>query len=117
MSELLLQQFLHAEVICHPSGHFVPTSGPQRQGYTSFLEERIHDIENESRRKQKQFQVGSYTVERMEDSSSDHSEDDGHKCFQLEDHSDIVYEEGVRKKGNKGGISKQTRRKMMQNKT
>ena len=116
MSELLLQQFVHAEVICHPGGHFVPTSGPQRQGYTSFLEERIRDIENENRRKQKQFQVGSYTLERIEDSGSDHSEDNQHKCFQLEDQSDSVCEGGVRTKANKGGISKQTRRKMMQSK-
>jgi hypothetical protein len=116
-SELLLQQFVRAEVICHPGGHFVPTSRPQRQGYTSFLEERIHDIESENRRKQKQFQVGSYTLERMEDSSSDHAEDDQDKCFRLEDHSDIASEEGVGKKPNKGGISKQTRRKMVQNKT
>ena len=117
MSELLLQQFVHAEVICHPGGHFVPTSGPQRQGYTSFLEERIRDIENENRRKQRQFQVGSYTLERMENSGSDHSEDDPNECFQLEDQSDIVCERGVRTKANKGGISKQTRRKMMQSKT
>ena len=117
MSELLLQQFVNAEVICHPVGHFVPTSGPQRQGYTSFLEERIHDTENENRRNQRQFQVGSYNLERMEDSGSDHSEDGPNECFQLEDQSDIVSEGGVRTKANKRGISKQTRRKMMQSKT
>jgi hypothetical protein len=53
----------------------------------------------------------------MEDTGSDHSEDDPNECFQLEDQSDIVCEGGVRTKANKGGISKQTRRKMTQSKT
>jgi hypothetical protein len=106
MSELLLQQFVHAKVICHPGGHFVPTSDPHRQGYTSFLDDRKDDIENENRRKQKQIQVGSYTLERMEDCGSDHSEDDKNKCLHLEDCSDKVCEERVRTKSNKGRISK-----------
>jgi len=74
-------------------------------------------MEIENRRKERQFQVGSYTLERMENSGSDHSEDDPNECFQLEDKSDIMCEGGVRTKANKGGISKQTRRKMMQSKT
>lgn len=114
MSELLLEQFGRAEIIVHPGGHFVPASGPQRQGYIRFLEEQKCEMENEERRKQRQIQVGSYTLERMEDSSSEHSEDDRHGCLQLEDSGDNAREEGSRTKANKGGISKQTRRKMMQ---
>ena len=61
--------------------------------------------------------MGNYTLERMEDSGSDHSEDDANESFQLEDQSDIVHEGGVRTKANKGGISKQTRINMMKSKT
>jgi hypothetical protein len=109
MSESLLEQFSHAEIAVHPGGHFVPSAGPQRQSYTSFLEDRKHEIEIENRRKAKQIQMGSYTLERVEDSSSERSED--------EDRGDSTCEEKGRTKANKGGISKQTRRKMMQSKT
>jgi hypothetical protein len=116
-SELLLEQFSHVEIAVHPGGHFVPAAGPQRQSYISFLEARKREVETESRRKAKQIQVGSYTLERVEDSSSEPSEYDRHENSQGEDHSDSVCEEKGRMKANKGGISKQTRRKMMQSNT
>jgi hypothetical protein len=105
------------EITVHPGGHFVPAAGPQRQSYVSFLEARKHEIETENRRKAKQIQVGSYTLERVEDSSSEPSEDGRHENSQGEDHSDSMCEEKGRMKANKGGISKQTRRKLMQSNT
>ncbi|XP_021928353.1 esterase OVCA2 [Zootermopsis nevadensis] len=51
MSELLMEHFVHTEIIEHPGGHFVPASGPQRQGYISFLEERKCEVESEEKRK------------------------------------------------------------------
>jgi hypothetical protein len=116
MSELLMEQFVHTEIIEHPGGHFVPASGPQRQGYINFLEEQKCEMESEKKRKQRQIQVGSYTLERVEDSSLKHS-DDRHRFLQLEVCSDSVGEEKGRTNANKGGISKQTRRKMMQSGT
>jgi hypothetical protein len=114
MSELLLEQFVDTEIIEHPGGHFVPASGPQRQGFISFLEERKSELENEKKMKQRQIQVGSYTLEKVEDSSLEHSEDSRHRSLQLEVCSESVWEERERTNANKGGISKQTRRKMMQ---
>jgi hypothetical protein len=76
MSKLLTEQFIDKEIIEHPGGHFVPASGSQRQGYIDFLEEQKLEMEDEQRRKQMQIQVGSYTLERVEESSLKHSEDD-----------------------------------------
>jgi hypothetical protein len=117
MSELLLEQFSHVEISVHPGGHFVPAAGPQRESYVSFLEDRKREIEIENREKAKQIQVGSYTLERMEDSSSQLSEDDRHENSQGEDHSDSMCKQKGRMKADKGGISKQARRKMMERNT
>jgi hypothetical protein len=78
MSESLLEQFSHVEISVHPGGHFVPAAGPQKQSYIHFLEDRKHEMDTENRRRTKQIQVGSYTLERVDDSSSEPSEDDRH---------------------------------------
>lgn len=109
-----MEHFVHTEIIEHPGGHFVPASGPQRQGYISFLEERKCEVESEEKRKQRQIQVGSYTLERVEDSSLKNSEDDRHRFLQLDVCCDSLWEEKGKTNANKGGISKQTRKKMMQ---
>ncbi|XP_023713089.1 esterase OVCA2 isoform X2 [Cryptotermes secundus] len=117
MSELLLEQFSHVEISVHPGGHYVPATGPQKQSYISFLEDRKREIEIENRKKAKQIQVGSYTLERVEDSGSEPSEDDRHANSQGGDHSDSVCKEKGVMKADKEGISKQTSRKMMDSNT
>jgi hypothetical protein len=114
MSELLLEQFTHMEISVHPGGHFVPAAGPQKQSYIRFLEDRKHEVDTENRRREKQIQVGSYTLERVEDSSSEASEDGRHENSLGEDYGDSVCEKKSTMKADKGGISKQTRRKMTQ---
>jgi hypothetical protein len=114
MSELLLEQFSHVEISVHPGGHFVPAAGPEKQNYIRFLEDRKHEMDTEDRRRAKQIQVGSYTLERVDDCSSEPSEDDGIVSPQGEDCVDSTCGEKCRMKANKGGISKQTRKKMMQ---
>ncbi|PSN30241.1 hypothetical protein C0J52_23749 [Blattella germanica] len=74
-SELLQEQFEDPDVIIHPGRHFVPASNTEKQGYILFLEQIMKEIQDEEEIKKKQIQIGSFVLERVDDSESDEGND------------------------------------------
>ena len=113
MSEELLQQFEDSEIIVHSGGHHVPASAAERKGYVAFLEERRKELKLLEERKKKQIQVGSYILERI-DSDSEEANEGEEKIIHISDsNSDSSEVPKTKSKANKGGITKQTRRKIL----